>query len=222
MRAVLMCMAMLTLVACQRDSAPPRTREQKLLYMLGVAIAREHGVLRLTPEELEHVERGMREQVLREKRAMELEISDQIIQMAERRMTELAAREKEKSKRFLEQEAREQGVLKTESGLLFRPLAEGTGPSPSSADMVKVHCRGLSMDGTEFDNSYKKGQPLQFPVGKTLPCLAEGLQRMKVGGKARLVCAPELAFNDNGLGDVVPPGAAVVFELELLEIVSPG
>jgi FKBP-type peptidyl-prolyl cis-trans isomerase FkpA len=78
------------------------------------------------------------------------------------------------------------------------------------------------MDGTEFNNSYKKGQPLQVSPGKTLPCIAEGVQRLKVGGKARLVCPSELAFHEMGLGQLVPPGAAVVFELELLEIVREG
>ncbi len=219
MRALLVCMAVLALPGCEQDSGKltPKTQEQKLLYMLGVGMAREQAVLRLTPEELEYVYSGLRDQVLREKRAMELEMTDAVIDMANRRLAEQVARGQQESKPFLEQAAREEGMVKTGSGLLFRSLVEGTGPSPSNADEVKVHFRGLLMDGTEFNNSYEQGQPSQLLVSKALPCLAEGLQRMKVGGKAKLVCPSELAFQNAGLRDVVAPGSAVVFELELLE-----
>jgi FKBP-type peptidyl-prolyl cis-trans isomerase FkpA len=217
---MLVCLALLVPgVACQRDNAPvtPRTEEQKLLYALGVHMGRGQAVLQLTSAELEYVFQGMREQALREQRAMELEISDELAELARRRMEQQAAREKEKARPFLEQVAREPGVVKTESGLLFRSLAEGTGPSPSATDRVKVHFRGLRMDGGEFENTYQKDKPFEFQVGRVLPCLTEAVQRMKPGGKARLVCPSELAFGDAGLGEAVAGGAPVVFELELLE-----
>jgi FKBP-type peptidyl-prolyl cis-trans isomerase FkpA len=226
MRGLLVCLALLALPGCEQDGVKviPKTREQKLLYMLGAGIARDQAVLRLTPEELEYVYDGLRDQVLREKRAMELELTDEVIDMVNRRMFEQAARGKEESRGFLEQAAREEGMVKTGSGLLFRSLVEGTGASPSGADEVTVHVRGLGMDGGEFNNSYTQGQPSHFPISKALPCVAEGLQRMKVGGKAKLVCPSELAFQNAGLRDLVAPGAAVVFELELVGIgpASPG
>ncbi|HYO68100.1 MAG TPA: FKBP-type peptidyl-prolyl cis-trans isomerase [Archangium sp.] len=220
MRGLLMCMAMVLLPGCEQDGVEllPKTREQKLLYMLGAGIARDQAVLRLTPEELEYVYEGLRDQVLREQHAMELEMTDAVVDLANRRLAEQLARGKEESRSFLEQAAREEGMVKTGSGLLFRSLVEGTGPSPSSADEVTVHVRGLRMDGGEFNNSYTQGQPSHFPIGKALPCVAEGLQRMKVGGKAKLVCPSELAFQNAGLRDLIAPGAAVVFELELVGI----
>jgi FKBP-type peptidyl-prolyl cis-trans isomerase FkpA len=212
---------MLSLLSCQKESArvTPETQEQKLLYMFGVMAARQRNDFHLTAQDLEYVYRGMRDQVRREKRAMELELTDEVKEMVQRRKQALMAQEQQRSSTFLEQVAREQGVVKTQSGLLFRSLAEGTGPSPTVEDTVTVHCRGLGMNGAEFANSYKEGMPRQFPVGRTLRCLSEGLQLMKVGGKAKLVCPTELAFNVVGLGKQVPPGAAVIFELELLEIV---
>jgi FKBP-type peptidyl-prolyl cis-trans isomerase FkpA len=221
---MLLCLALLVpLMACQRDNAPvtPKTEEQKLLYALGVDMGRSQAVLQLTPTELEHVFQGMREQALREKRAMELKISDELSELAQRRMEQQAAREKEKARPFLEQATREPGVVKTESGLLFRSLAEGTGPSPSKTDRVKVHLRALRVDGGEFENTYQRNQPLEFQVDRFLPCLTEAVQRMKSGGKARLVCPSELAFGDVGLEGAIAGGAPVVFELELLEAASP-
>jgi FKBP-type peptidyl-prolyl cis-trans isomerase FkpA len=225
MRGLLVWMALLLPVAaCQRDSAPvtPRTEEQKLLYALGADMGRSQTHLRLTPAELEYVFQGMREQALREKRAMELEMSDELPELARRRVEEHAAREKEKARPFLEQAAREPGVVKTESGLLFRSLVEGTGPAPSKSDKVKVHFRALRADGGEFESTYQRNRPIEFQVGGFLPCLTEAVQRMRSGGKARLVCPSELAFGDVGLEGAVAGGAPVVFELELLESTTAG
>ena len=102
--------------------------------------------------------------------------------------------------------------------LAYRSLREGKGSSPTAADTVKVHYRGTLMDGTEFDSSYKRSEPATFPLGRVIRCWTQGVQRMKVGGKAELVCPPELAYGDRGAGGVIPPGATLKFEIELLEI----
>jgi FKBP-type peptidyl-prolyl cis-trans isomerase FkpA len=215
--------AVLALMACQRagHESSPSTEEQKLLYMLGVSIAREQSGLQLTAEDVEYVLEGMREQVLREKRADGLELTDEVNQMFHRRLRALAAREQQKSRPFLEQAEKEPGVEKTASGLLFRSMVEGQGAIPTPEDGVKVHLRGLNRHGVEFHNTYAGGQPMLLKVGQNLPCFTEALVRMKVGGKARLVCPSELAFNEMGNGELVPPGAPVVFDLELLEIIRP-
>jgi FKBP-type peptidyl-prolyl cis-trans isomerase FkpA len=109
----------------------------------------------------------------------------------------------------------------TPSGLIFRSLKEGIGASPAASDVVKVHYRGtLQSNGKEFDSSYSRGQPASFPLRGVIPCWTEGLQKMKVGGKARLVCPPKIAYGSRAMGDVIPANSTLVFEVELLEIVK--
>jgi FKBP-type peptidyl-prolyl cis-trans isomerase FkpA len=104
------------------------------------------------------------------------------------------------------------------SGLVFRSLREGTGPSPTATDVVKVHYRGTFPNGKEFDSSYTRGQPAEFPLNRVIACWTEGVQKMKVGGKATLICPPGLAYGSKGAGGVVPPNATLHFDVELLGI----
>lgn len=103
-------------------------------------------------------------------------------------------------------------------GLTMRTLRQGTGASPTAADTVKVHYRGTLLDGTEFDSSYARNAPATFPLGRVIKCWTEGVQRMKVGGKAQLVCPPALAYGERGAGGIIPPNATLQFEIELLEV----
>lgn len=114
--------------------------------------------------------------------------------------------------------AQEPGAVVTASGLVYRPLKEGSGASPAATDKVKVHYRGTFPDGREFDSSYKRGEPAEFPLNRVIPCWTEGVQRMKVGGKAKLTCPPAIAYGERGAGSAVPPNATLQFEVELLGI----
>lgn len=114
--------------------------------------------------------------------------------------------------------AREAGAVVTPSGLVYHALQEGSGASPSASDMVRVHYRGTFPDGREFDSSYKRGQPAEFPLNRVIRCWTEGVQRMKVGGKARLTCPPAIAYGERGAGSAIPPNATLHFEVELLDI----
>jgi FKBP-type peptidyl-prolyl cis-trans isomerase FkpA len=114
----------------------------------------------------------------------------------------------------------EPGVTITQSGLIYRSLTDGSGPSPAATDTVKVHYRGTLPDGKEFDSSYKRGEPATFALDRVIRCWTEGVQRMKVGGKAKLVCPPSIAYGERGAGGVIPPNATLVFEVELLAIVG--
>lgn len=109
-------------------------------------------------------------------------------------------------------------AVTTPSGLVFTALREGKGPSPTAADTVKVNYRGTFPDGREFDSSYARKAPATFPLGRVIPCWTEGVQRMKVGAKAQLVCPPQIAYGERGAGGVIPPNATLNFEIELLEI----
>jgi FKBP-type peptidyl-prolyl cis-trans isomerase FkpA len=114
--------------------------------------------------------------------------------------------------------AKEAGAVVTKSGLVYRTLHEGKGPSPAASDTVRVHYQGTFPDGREFDSSYKRGQPTEFPLNRVIPCWTEGVQRMKVGGKAKLTCPSSIAYGERGAGGVIPPNATLVFEIELLDV----
>jgi FKBP-type peptidyl-prolyl cis-trans isomerase FkpA len=113
--------------------------------------------------------------------------------------------------------AKEPGATVSPSGLVFRSLKDGTGPSPTATDKVKVHYRGTFTDGREFDSSLG-GMPAEFPLNRVIRCWTEGVQKMKVGGKARLTCPAALAYGDRGAGGSIPPGSTLQFEVELLGI----
>ena len=115
--------------------------------------------------------------------------------------------------------AKETGAQVTASGLVYVALKEGTGPSPTAADKVRVHYRGtFPADGKEFDSSYARNAPIDFPLRGVIPCWTEGVQKMKVGGKAKLTCPPDIAYGSRGAGGVIPPNATLQFEVELLAI----
>jgi FKBP-type peptidyl-prolyl cis-trans isomerase FkpA len=104
------------------------------------------------------------------------------------------------------------------SGVKVVHTTDGTGEQPKASDAVKVHYRGTLADGKEFDSSYKRGMPVTFPLNRVVPCWTEGLQKIKVGGKATLTCPPSTAYGERGAGGVVPPNATLTFEIELLGI----
>ena len=111
-----------------------------------------------------------------------------------------------------------QEPVTTPSGLVYQSLKEGTGSAPGATDTVKVHYRGTFPDGKEFDSSFKRGQPIEFPLNGVIPCWTEGVQRMKPGGKARLICPPSIAYGSRGAGGVIPPNATLHFEVELISV----
>ena len=108
--------------------------------------------------------------------------------------------------------------ITTPSGLVFQSLKEGVGAPPAATDTVKVHYRGTFLDGKEFDSSYKRGEPTEFPLNRVIPCWTEGVQRMKPGGKAKLTCPPSIAYGERGAGGVIPPNATLTFEVELVSV----
>jgi FKBP-type peptidyl-prolyl cis-trans isomerase FkpA len=128
--------------------------------------------------------------------------------------------EKRKVDAFLEAATKESGAVKTSTGLIIRTLKPGDGPAPRATDRVQVHYEGSFIDGTVFDSSIQRGEPTEFPLSAVIKCWGEGLQRMKVGEKARLVCPPGIAYGDRGRPPRIPPGTTLVFEVELLQILK--
>lgn len=114
--------------------------------------------------------------------------------------------------------AKEPGAKVTASGLVILMVKEGKGTQPSVASTVKVHYRGMFPDGREFDSSYSRGEPIEFPLTGVIKCWTEGVALMKVGGAARLTCPSSIAYGARGAGNVIPPNATLVFEVQLLGV----
>ena len=120
-----------------------------------------------------------------------------------------------------ESAAQEAGAQVLPSGLVIRMLKEGQGPQPMATDTVRVHYRGTFGDGREFDSSLKRGKPAEFPLNRVIPCWTEGVQRIKVGGKAKLTCPAEIAYGAKGTpGGPIPPNTTLFFDVELLGILG--
>ncbi len=214
---LVICIALMGIWGCSPEA--PKTEDQKAFYALGVHLNKQLSVFELTPDELKYVQMGMSDAAAGKKLAAEPETQMQKLgELAQARMQKAAERRKEQDKPFLEKAAKEAGVKKTASGLIYKEIKAGTGAQPKATDMVKVHYVGTLSDGKEFDSSVKRGQPAVLSLKDVFPCWAEGVGMMKVGGKSKLVCPSEIAYGDQGRPPVIPGGAALVFEVELLDV----
>lgn len=221
-RSLVLAIALVTLAAPASPAAGPelKTEEQKVLYALGLALANSLAAFRLSEMELEFVKAGIADGVLGRDKKVDLQTYGPKVQELQRtRLAAIAAAERKAGQAYLDKAAAEQGAVRTTSGLLITTLRPGTGESPKAADTVKVHYHGTLVDGTVFDSSVQRGQPATFPLNGVIRCWTEGVQLMKVGGKSRLVCPSELAYGERGAPPRIKPGATLVFEVELLEIV---
>ena len=214
-------LGVLSLLAAQAIAAAPepKTEEQKTLYALGLAMSGGLAPFKLSEAELEMVEAGLADGVLNRKRKVDVEAYLPKVQALQRTRLALAAdAEKKAGKAYLDNAAKEKGVTRTASGLLYSTIKDGAGASPKATDVVTVHYHGTLTNGTVFDSSVQRAQPASFNLKQVIPCWTEGLQRMKVGEKARLVCPSDLAYGDRGRPPQIPPGATLTFEVELLDI----
>ena len=210
----------LAITAC--SASEPKTEDQKSLYAIGVIVSKQIDVFKLSPEELEFVKQGMTDSINGKKVIVEPEAYQQkISELAQARMKVAADKEKSRSNEFLEKAAKEKGAEKSASGLIYTSIKEGAGKQPKPTDVVKVHYTGTLTDGKVFDSSVKRGQPVDFPLNQAIPCWGEGVSKMKVGGKAKIVCPASLAYGDAGRPPIIPGGAALTFEIELLDSKAP-
>ena len=199
--------------------AADMTEEQKTVYTLGAIIGKQLSVFDLSPEEVALVTKGLNDSATGTKLVVDGEVyGPKVQELASTRRALVAKKQSAAGKAFVAKAATESGAVKTPSGLVYVSLQEGTGASPTAGDVVKANYRGTLIDGTEFDSSHKRGQPIDFPLSGVIRCWTEGLQKMKVGGKARLVCPPEIAYGDQGASGAIPPNATLNFEVELLAV----
>ena len=203
-------------------AADPASDKDKTLYALGVAVSQSLGDFALTEAELEIIKSGITDGILKRPLKVDMQTFGPKIQpFAEARAAAGSDKEKAAGNAFLAKATAEAGAKKTASGAIVKTLKEGTGASPTAADTVKVHYHGTLTDGTVFDSSVKRGEPATFPLGGVIKCWTEGVQQMKVGGKSRLTCPASVAYGDRGAPPVIKPGATLVFEVELLDVVKP-
>jgi FKBP-type peptidyl-prolyl cis-trans isomerase FkpA len=199
-----------------------KTEEEKTLYALGMILGGNLKTLNLKPNEVELVKRGLSDAALGKKEQVSLEEYGPKVQaFAQTRSSAAADKEKTAAKEFQAKMAKEPGAVATPSGLIFKTLKPGTGKSPAATDKVKVNYEGKLTNDTVFDSSYKRGQPAEFGLNQVIPCWTEGVQKMKVGEKAQLVCPSSIAYGDHGHPPTIPGGATLVFTVELLDIAPP-
>jgi FKBP-type peptidyl-prolyl cis-trans isomerase len=205
------------------------TDQDKTLYALGLLIGGQVKSLGLTAAELPTVSAGLSDAVLGKDPKVDLNTygpkvqafaqeRQQAAEAAEQKKAAAAAGpEKQAGAAFLEKLAKEPNATRSTSGVVYVPVKVGTGPSPTATSNVKVHYHGTLRDGTVFDSSVQRGEPITVPLNQVISCWTEGVQKMKVGGKAKLGCPADTAYGDRQMGSI-PPGAALLFEVELLGI----
>ena len=220
MRKLIICVLVL-LLAVPAWAVKPETEDEKTLYALGVMLTKQLSVFNLSADEYEFIQRGISDAANGKKLLIDPETyAKNIGTLAQTRMKAAAQKQKDLAKPFLEKAAKEKDAQKSDSGLIYQPIKLGTGAQPKATDTVKVHYVGTLIDGKEFDSSVKRGQPIEFPLGQVIPCWTEGVAKMKVGGKAKLICPSEIAYGEAGRPPIIPGGATLVFEVELLDIIK--
>lgn len=197
------------------------TDDQKVIYALGVGLAQQVKVFNLSEEEQRLVVAGLAESLGGEGRVELKDFQQQVQALAQERFSAAAQEEATLAATFVEHMASQPGAEKLASGMVMSEMTAGTGDSPTATSKVRVHYHGTLRSGEVFDSSVDRGEPVEFGLNQVVPCWTEGLQRMKVGGKSRLVCPPALAYGTQGRPPQIPANAALVFEVELLDIVSP-
>lgn len=216
--SALLCLSLSLAPAAAADLT---TDEQKTLYALGVAIGQSLGQFSLSEAELELVLTGVSDNILKRPIQVDMQtFGPKLQQLAQARMAALAEKEKQAGAAYVAKAAAEPGASKTESGAIVQTLKEGSGATPTADNVVRVHYHGTLIDGTVFDSSIARGEPATFPLDGVIKCWTEGVQKIKVGGKSRLICPADIAYGDRGSPPVIKPGATLIFEVELLEIVT--
>ena len=210
------------LVAMPLQAADTETlsEDDKVFYYLGTMMGRNLNTLNLSEDESEMIVMGLQETLAGEAAKLSDTVYTQKInELSQRRLVANTQREVVESKVYLEEMAAEKGAITTDSGLVYLEIEPGTGAQPEATSAVKAHYKGILRDGTVFDSSYERGNPLTISLNQVIPCWTEAIGMMKEGGKSKLTCPSNIAYGSRGSGNI-PPGAALTFEVELIEVLQ--
>jgi FKBP-type peptidyl-prolyl cis-trans isomerase FkpA len=214
--------SVLSLAGAAAPAQELKNQQEETLYALGAILGHRVAPFHLTPRELELVKRGFTDSAMNRKLKLDEpdleEWGPKVDAMMAKRTTPELEAQRAKGSAFAEAAAREPGAIRTPSGIVIRTLKPGSGPSPAATSKVKVNYTGKLIDGTVFDASDKHGGPAEFPLKGVIACWTEGVQRMKVGETARLVCPSALAYGPQGRPPQIAGGAWLVFDIELLGV----
>lgn len=222
--------SLIALSACKEEEKEPvvlDTFEEKVAYTIGQSVAQSVNIDEFDfdtaafVQAIEDVRSGQDAQLSDEEMQATMQtFQTKMREIATAKQAKLQEENKAKGDAFLVAKEAEDGVIKTESGLLYKVITEGSGEVPTASDQVVAHYRGTLIDGEEFDSSYSRGEPATFPVGGLIPGWVEALQIMPVGSKWELYIPSDLAYGERG-NPRIAPNSTLIFELELLEIVKP-
>ncbi|TDJ43330.1 MAG: FKBP-type peptidyl-prolyl cis-trans isomerase [Gammaproteobacteria bacterium] len=194
--------------------------DDKVFYYLGTVMGRNLKTLSLSDAEVDTVVKALRETLAGEEEDLNDALYNQKLnEISQQRMAANAQKEAVASRAYLNKMAAEKGAVTTDSGLVYVEVEAGTGAQPGATSAVTAHYKGMLRDGTVFDSSYQRGNPLTISLNQVVPCWTEGIAMMKEGGKSKLTCPSRIAYGDKGSGSI-PPGAALTFEVELIEVVE--
>jgi len=206
-----------TSIAAEVDNL---TEDEKVFYYLGTALSSNLEPLDLTEDELALIQRGLSETLAGKAIELDQEVYAQRLNaMAQQRMAANAVREQATASEYIAKMAAEPGAITTESGIVILELTAGSGDSPTADSTVTAHYHGTLRDGTVFDSSVTRGQPFTSSLARVIPCWREAIPTMKEGGKSKITCPSDLAYGERGSG-AIPGGAALTFEVELIEVVE--
>jgi len=204
----------------------PQSEDDKIIYTIGTSYAKQIERMNLNAAEKQMFMSGLIDSMEGKKAKVDFDAYNRKTRFFQfKRMEEASKKtagpEKEKGLAYLNKMVKEEGFTREKSGMAYKHLTVGNSKkSPKATDTVKVHYKGTLLDGTEFDSSYKTKNPATFPLNRVIPCWTEGVQKMKVGGKTKLVCPSDIAYGDRGRPPKIKPGATLVFEVELLDVVK--
>lgn len=214
--------SVLALTACNSNDPKKvklESEDDKTFYAMGYMLGGNLQRLTLSDKELQALYKGVAMAAKNEKAEVDMgTYQNRIQEVFKARMDKVAAKEKESGQAFIEKFIKDEGATKTESGLAYKVIKEGTGATPTAEDIVEVHYHGTLADGTVFDSSVERGKTISFPLNRVIKGWTEGLQTMKVGGKTKFVIPSDLAYGEAGAPPKIPGGATLVFEVELFKV----
>lgn len=196
------------------------TGDKSPSYMLGLALTRNITEYDFTADEIKDIIKGFSDGLTKK---VDYRVSinyDKLNEMIKGKRELLLKKNKSKGEEYLKKLMTENNAVRLDNGIVYIKRQDGTGASPTETDTVKVHYRGTLIDGTEFDSSYKRNEPAQFQLNTVIPCWTKALIKMRVGEKATIGCPSDMAYGDNGIERIIPPGATLVFDVELIDILK--